>query len=140
MTISRRHLFSSGIAAGVTAVFPRQLLCLPSPIADSPLGVDLSHPGPPMDPAVGSPYSAGEQAAIRKLARDTITQLFAGKTLAELQQAGDLLGIPAAARVNLTLRHAERVRGSVSADGAYQPTASGYPHWNSCYNSKYGGC
>jgi AMMECR1 domain-containing protein len=118
MTISRRHLFSSGIAAGVTAVFPRQLLCLPSPIADSPLGVDLSHAVHQMEPAVGSPYSASEQAAIRKLARDTMTQLFAGKTLAELQQAGDLLGIPAAARVNLTLRHSWRVRGSVSADGA----------------------
>jgi hypothetical protein len=44
--------------------------------------------------------------------------MFAGKTLAELRPAGDLLGIPAAARVNLTLRHAGKVRGSVSADGA----------------------
>jgi AMMECR1 domain-containing protein len=139
MTISRRHLFSSGMAAGAAAVFPRQLLALPTALADSPLGGDRPHPDSRMEPAVGSPYSAGQQVAIRELARDTMTQLFSGKTLTELQTAGDRLGIPAAKRVNFTVRHAGRLRGSVSADGANlgrQVVASVY---HAALDRSYGG-
>lgn len=116
--ISRRDLFSGGIAAGAMAALPRQLLSLSAPEADSPHRPDVSSPSDEAKHAINPPYSASEQAAILKLALDTMIQLFSGKTLVDLQSAGDRLRIPAAATVNVTLRHRGRVRGSVAADGA----------------------
>jgi AMMECR1 domain-containing protein len=62
-------------------------------------------------------YFAAGQVAILRLAQHALTSLFAGKTLRELQGDADL-GIPSADRVNITLRHAGRIRGSMSAPGS----------------------
>jgi AMMECR1 domain-containing protein len=61
------------------------------------------------------PYSA--RAQILSLAQYALTGFFAGKTSSELQETADRLGIPSADRVNVTLRHKGRIRGSMSASG-----------------------
>jgi AMMECR1 domain-containing protein len=71
-----------------------------------------------MEPAEKAPYSTVEQAKIISLARDVLAKLFAGRTTSELQDDADLLGIAPADRVNITLRHGGRIRGSMSAPGS----------------------
>jgi hypothetical protein len=63
-------------------------------------------------------YSEDGQKAILDFARNTLTELFAGKTLSELRSDADRLAFPLAERVNINLRHAGRIRGSMSAPGA----------------------
>jgi len=65
-----------------------------------------------------TPYSITEQAEVLDLARHALISLFEGKTPSQLQDDADLLGIPSAEKVNITLRHASRIRGSMSAPGA----------------------
>src|SRR5271156_3211492 len=116
--VSRRNLISAGVTAGATALLPRQLFSLSSRPADSPVQSAAFSVGAPMEQAKKSFYSTSEQAEILNLARYALTELFEGKTLSELQFDADSLGIPSAERVNVTLRHAGRIRGSLSAPGA----------------------
>jgi AMMECR1 domain-containing protein len=74
--------------------------------------------GERMDHANEAPYPPTEQRKILELARHVLNGLFAGKRESELQCAADLLGKPATDRVNITLRIAGRIRGSMSAPGA----------------------
>jgi AMMECR1 domain-containing protein len=62
-------------------------------------------------------YPINERIQILKFARRSIIKLFAGKAISELERDADILGMPAASRVNVTLRHAGRIRGSMSAPG-----------------------
>jgi AMMECR1 domain-containing protein len=58
------------------------------------------------------------QPLILDLAQGTLTGLFAGKRLAELECDASRLDLPPAPRVNVTLRNAGTVRGSMSATGS----------------------
>lgn len=61
------------------------------------------------------PYTIAEQTAILPFARNALTKLFTGETVSDLGDEADRLGIPAAERVNITLRSRGRLRGSMSS-------------------------
>jgi hypothetical protein len=62
-------------------------------------------------------YSRVQQEEILDLTHYTLTKLFEGKTLSELRSDADRLGLRSAERVNITLRHCGRIRGSWSWPG-----------------------
>jgi AMMECR1 domain-containing protein len=115
--ISRRDLISAGVTAGASALLPGQLFSLSSKLADSTVQFAPVIADGQMESVEKASYSNVEQKEILNLARNALAKLFEGKTLSDLQSDADRLGIPSAERVNITLRHAGRIRGSMSAPG-----------------------
>jgi|SRR5208282_191024 len=113
---SRRDLISTGALACATALFPHRLFSLPAKSSNS-AAQSLTPIAERTEELEGSPYSTREQDEILNLARHAFTKLFAGKTVTELQSNADRLGLPPAQRLNITLRHAGRIRGSMTGSG-----------------------
>jgi len=116
--ISRRDLISSGVAASATAILPNKLLSFSGELEHSELHSVSVGDGDQIVTTDNSAYSTAQRAKMLDLAEHTLTKLFAGKMLPELlTDDADLLDLPSAERVHITLRHAGRIRGSVSAPG-----------------------
>jgi AMMECR1 domain-containing protein len=117
--VSRRDLISAaGVAVGAAALLPRRLFSSSGNFADSAVPLATLSACGRIERVKNAPYSGGQQEEILNLAQHALARLFEGKTLSELQPDGDRLGISAAERVNITLRHAGRIRGSMSAPGS----------------------
>jgi AMMECR1 domain-containing protein len=136
--VSRRDLISAGVTVGVGALLPTHLLASASGLPDSG-AQSATVADERIEQVDKSPYSIGEQEEILKLARHALTKLFEGKTVLELQPDADRLDLPSPERLNITLRHAGRIRGSMSAPGANlgrQITESVY---RAAMDRRYGG-
>ncbi|MGA2654226.1 MAG: AMMECR1 domain-containing protein [Terracidiphilus sp.] len=115
--VSRRDLISGGVAAGAVVLLPNQMFPSSDTLGSSALhSVSMNSDGK-TDQVENAPYSPAMQAKILDLAHDTLTKLFEGKMLSEIQPSVDLLRLAPAHRVNITLRHAGRMRGSESVPG-----------------------
>jgi len=138
-SVSRRDLISAGVAVGATACFPRQLLSFARSLPESAAPSLALSAGSWMQQVGKPPYSAGEEGAIINLAQSALVKLFDGKMLSDLQSDADHLGIPAAERVNITLRHAGRIRGSMSAPGKNLGTQVIESVFRAAMDRRYGG-
>jgi len=115
--ISRRNVLSTGIAATATALLPSTFLPFPNRPNEPENIAALSSTGGQIEHVEPSIFSKYQQEAILNLARQALTKLFTGETISDLESEARALALPSVERVNITLRHAGRIRGSMSAPG-----------------------
>jgi hypothetical protein len=115
--ISRRTAISAGLAAGTSVLFPSDLFGASQEKPVLPPQPPQPSPDDAAQQANDGPYSPDVRARILDLAKKSLTGLFAGQSIRDLQSEAEKLNLPPAQRLNVTLRHSGRIRSSMSASG-----------------------